>query len=167
MLGYDCHLSVSMPYALARSPIPCSFLSFVSFLQARQRSGTLALTPGLLGHPVRRFREAYKETNGSPKPVLSAAEGFPGYPLELMPCSSTPVVTSILALAHPGLLPSTPLTVSAFPPKTDGYPLRNFVSLVHDYTNFGAQSHGLFSCSPWLRTSVTGLTRKVHYCPVG
>ena len=79
MLGYDCHLSFSLPYALARSTIPCLFLLFVSFLQARQRSGTLALTPGLLGHPVRLFREVDKETNGSLK--------FPGYPFEHMPCS--------------------------------------------------------------------------------
>jgi hypothetical protein len=85
MLGYDYHLSFLMPYALARSSIPCLFLRFVSFLQAHQRSGTLALTPGLLGHPVRLFREAVKETNGSLK--------FPGYPFEYMPRSSTPVVS--------------------------------------------------------------------------
>jgi hypothetical protein len=108
MLGYDYHLFVSVPYALARSPIPCLFLGFVSFLQARQRSGTLALTPGLLGHPVRLFRGADKETDGSPK--------FPGYPFELMPCSLTPVVSSTLALAHLGLLPSVKLRTSAFPP---------------------------------------------------
>jgi len=29
-LGYDYHLFFSMPYALARSPIPCLFLPFVS-----------------------------------------------------------------------------------------------------------------------------------------
>jgi hypothetical protein len=108
MLGYDYPLFLSVPCALARSPIPCLFLPFVSFLQARQRSGTLALTPGLLGHPVRLFREAHKETDGSPK--------FPGYPFELMPCSQTPVVSSALALARSGLLPSVQITTSAFPP---------------------------------------------------
>jgi hypothetical protein len=107
MLGYDCHLSISMPSALAWSPIPCLSPSFVSSLKARWHSGTLAPTPGLLGHPVRRFRVALKETDGSPK--------FPGYPSELMPCSSTPVVASILALSHEDLLPSAPLTASAFP----------------------------------------------------
>jgi hypothetical protein len=107
MLRYDCHLSFSMPYALARSPIPCLFLLFVSFLQARLRSGTLALTPGLLGLPVRLFRVVYKETNGSPK--------FPGFPFEYMPRSSTPVVSWTLALAHPGLLPSVKIRTSAFP----------------------------------------------------
>ena len=75
---------------------------------ARYRSGTFALTPGLLGLPVRLFRLSHKETTGSPK--------FPGYPLELMPCSSTPVVTSALAISHSGLLPSTSMTASAFPP---------------------------------------------------
>jgi len=54
------------------------------------------------------LRGSYKETFGSPK--------FPGYPLELMPCSSTPVVTSALAFAHSGLLPSTSMTALAFPP---------------------------------------------------
>jgi len=109
MLGYDCHLFLSMPYALARSPIPCPFLWFVSSPQARQRSGTLALTPGLLGLPVRLFRVAHKETSGPPK--------FPGYPFKYMPRSSTPVVSYTLALAHPGLRPSTSMMASAFPPK--------------------------------------------------
>ena len=54
-LGYDYHLFFSMSYALARSPIPCSFRPFVSSLQARYRSGTFALTPGLFGRPVRLF----------------------------------------------------------------------------------------------------------------
>jgi hypothetical protein len=95
------------PLLVARSPIPCSFLTFVSLLQARWRSGTLASTPGLLGLPVRLFRVADKETSGSPK--------FPGYPSVCMPRSSTPVVSSVLALSHSGLLPSTSLTASAFP----------------------------------------------------
>jgi len=42
---------------------------------------------------------------------------------ELMPCSSTPVVSLALALARSGLLPSASMTASAFPPKkTGGYP---------------------------------------------
>jgi len=109
MLGYDCHLPFSVPSALAWSPIPCLSPSFVSSLKARWYSGTLAPTPGLLGLPVRLFRLAHKETNGSPK--------FPDYPFELMPCSSTPVVSSALALAHEGLLPSVYLTTSAVPQK--------------------------------------------------
>lgn len=99
---------------------------------------------------------ARQETNGPPK--------FPDYPFEYMPCSQTPVVSSILALSHLGLLPSAGMTASAFPPKkTGGYSLQNIVSPVHEYTNFEAQSHGLHSCSPWLRTSVTGFTRRVRY----
>jgi hypothetical protein len=72
------------------------------------------LTPGLLGHPVRLFRVAYKETNGSPK--------FPGYPFKFMPRSSTPVVSSALALTRSGLRPSAHLTASAFTPNCCGYP---------------------------------------------
>ena len=83
------------------------FVRVLAYSQARQRSGTLALTPGLLGLPVRLFRVAGKETSGSPK--------FPGYPFKLMPCSSTPVVSSALALTHSGLLPSATMTTSAFP----------------------------------------------------
>ena len=49
MLGYDYQLFFSMPSAPAWSSIPCLFLPFVSSLQARYRSGTFALTPGLLG----------------------------------------------------------------------------------------------------------------------
>ena len=114
MLGYDYQLSFSMPFVLW-SPIPCLFLRFVSSLQARQRSGTLALTPGLLGLPVRLFRVVDKETTGSPK--------FPGYPLEYMPRSSTPMVSYTLALTHPRLLPSVPMMTSVFPSyKTDGFP---------------------------------------------
>ncbi len=33
MLGYDCHLSFSLPYALAQSTIACLFLLFVSFFK--------------------------------------------------------------------------------------------------------------------------------------
>jgi len=95
------------PLLVARAPIPCLSLLFVSLLQARWRSGTLASTPGLLGHPVHHFRVIYKETSGSPK--------FPGYPSVSMPCSSTPVVSWTLALAYSGLLPSACMTASAFP----------------------------------------------------
>ena len=99
-----------LPDALcSRSVINTLFVPSVRVpFPARLRSGNLALTPGLLGHPVRLFRGSDKETFGSPK--------FPGYPLELMPCSSTPVVSSALALAHSGLLLSASLTASAFPP---------------------------------------------------
>ena len=52
-----------------------------------------------------------KETFGSPK--------FPGYPLNCMPCSQTPVVSRSLAIAQPELLPSVIHTTSAFTP---GFP---------------------------------------------
>ena len=64
----------------SRSVIDTLFVPSVRVpFPARLRSGNLALTPGLLGHPVRLFRVVDKETFGSPK--------FPDYPLELMPCS--------------------------------------------------------------------------------
>jgi len=124
---------------------------------ARYRSGTLALTPGLLGLPVRLFRVSHKETTGSPK--------FPGYPLELMPCSSTPVVSYPLALSCMGLLPSVSMRTSAFLAFILYCP--RLSAGLSFCTNFGAQSHGLFSCSPRLQTSVTGLTCEVRYYPAG
>ena len=51
-------------------------------------------------------RDLCKETNGSPE--------FPRQPCECMPWSLTPVVTCILAIAYPGLLPSSFLRPSAF-----------------------------------------------------
>jgi len=110
MLGYDHHLSLSMPSF--RSVTDTLFVPSVRVpFPARYRSGTFALTPGRLGlSRYAFFRVADKETSGSPK--------FPGYPLELMPCSSTPVVSSALALAHSGLLPSVSMRTSAFPPYT-------------------------------------------------
>ena len=57
-------------------------------------------------------RDLYKETNGSPE--------FPRQPCECMPWSQTPVVTSTLAIACPGLLPSGFLRPSAFTSHTNG-----------------------------------------------
>jgi len=73
MFGYDYHLSFSMPYAFARSSIPCLFLTFVSFLQARQRSGTFALTPGLLG----LSRYAFSGFLTRKQMVLSSSQATP------------------------------------------------------------------------------------------
>ena len=95
--------------SLVHRYLGCSLCSCPRLRASSSGFWSFSLTPGLLGHPVRRFRGSHKETIGSPK--------FPGYPLELMPCSSTPVVSSALALAHSGLLPSTQMTASAFPPK--------------------------------------------------
>ena len=55
-------------------------------------------------------RELGKETNGSPE--------FPRQPCECMHWSMTPVVTWILATAHPDLLPSSFLRLSAFTSST-------------------------------------------------
>ncbi len=60
-------------------------------------------------------------------------------------------------ITHPGLLPSTVCKASAFIRRLPDYPND------HDYTYFGAQLRGLHTCSVWLRTPVTGLTRRRHY----
>ena len=67
------------------------------------------------GHPVPQSGHIVKETGGSPT--------FPRSPCEDMPRSQTPVVSCALAIAHPGLLPSSACKPSAS----------------HDYTHFGAQ----------------------------
>ncbi len=88
---------------------------------ARYRSGTFALTPGLLGLSRYAFSGFFTRKHlVLPSAVLSTVEGFPGYPLELMPCSSTPVVSYTLALSRLGLLPSASLTASAFTPVYSG-----------------------------------------------
>jgi hypothetical protein len=85
MLGYDCHLSLSVSFA-RRSFTDTLFALLVRVLSSSSLGVlSLPLTPGLLGHPVRLFRVADKETSGSPK--------FPGYLFKFMPRSSTPVVS--------------------------------------------------------------------------
>ena len=87
------------------------------------------------GHPVPHSGHIVKETRGSPK--------FPSSPCEDMPRSQTPVVSCALAIAHPGLLPSSACKPSAY----------------HDYTHFGAQSRGLPSRYTRLRTAPCGEAR--------
>ena len=121
-----------LPSLIARPPIPCLFLPFVSPLKARQHSGTLVLTPGLLVQPVRLFRFSSKETVGSPK--------FPGYPFELRPRSSTPVVSSILAFRASRTAAFRYNDYVGFPVKKNlTIILCESISPVHDYTNFEAQ----------------------------
>jgi len=105
------------PVLFARSTIPCSpsFSCPVSGSPARRVLSSARTRRFPAGGTPSTF--IHKETIGSPKPGLSVAEGFPDYPLELMPRSSTPVVSHTLALSHPGLLPSTHMTASAFPAK--------------------------------------------------
>jgi len=74
--------------------------------KARVRGGRLLATPGAfpstVGTPT---PDIPKETIGSPK--------FPSHPCGGMPRSQTPVVSCILAVSHPGLLPSGHCTPSA------------------------------------------------------
>ncbi len=71
--------------------------------------------PGLLSQPAPQTGNYHKEAGGSPK--------FPSDPCVDMPRSQTPVVSSTLALACPGLRPSAACKASAFPlDATEGYP---------------------------------------------
>ena len=75
---------------------------------------------------------------------------FPGYPCVHMPRSQTPVVSSRLAIAPPGLVPSVKSRTSAFPGS------RRVILSDHKYTNFGAQSRGLYTRYTWLHTHPLG-----------
>ena len=142
----DCHraplgslrLSLASRY-LARSSCSWSPRRARCLVEApRQRQG--------LWSPGPPFRVSHKETGGSPT--------FPSSPCEAMPRSQTPVVSCALAIAHPGLLPSSACKPSAFlSSNPERYPC------VHNYTHFGAQSRGLPSRYPRLRTAPYGEAR--------
>ena len=72
---------------------------------SHEGQGFLTLYARKLGYGI-PHRDLCKETNGSPE--------FPRQPCECMHWSLTPVVTSTLAIAYPGLLPSSFLRPSAF-----------------------------------------------------
>jgi len=156
MLSYDCPLPVSGRFTCRSRPDTLSAPLVCVPPCGSRTAGSGLPAPGLL---VSRYPCSSgvcdKETAGSPK--------FPGFPCECMPRSSTPVESTVLAFARRGLLPSAALTASAL---ATALAVRSYPS-VHNYTHFGAQFRGLHPCSPWLRTPVTGLTRRVHYCPAG
>ena len=113
--------------------LPASVVCGVPYgLVARRK---LQVTPGPLVTRSPYSGSVVKETDGSPK--------FPSSPSEDMPRSQTPVVSSILAKTHLGLLPS-----SACKPSAD-----------HNYTHFGAPSRGLPSRYTRLRTAPYGEAR--------
>ena len=117
------------PSLVARSPIPCVLLvvrGVPAGLVAWSKRPDHARA---FGHPVPHSGIVVKETDGSPT--------FPSSPCEDMPRSQTPVVSCALAIAHPGLLPSSHWKPSAS----------------HDATHFGAQSRGLPSRYTRLRTA--------------
>jgi hypothetical protein len=129
------------PSLVARSPIPCVLLSVCGLPEGLVVWSKRPEHARAFGHPVPQSGLCVKETDGSPK--------FPSFPSEDMPRSQTPVVSCALAIAHPGLLPSGACKPSAF---LSGNPER--YPLVHDYTHFGAQSRGLPSRYPRLRTAL-------------
>ena len=123
------------PSLVARSPIPCVLLSVCGLPEGLVVWSKRPEHARAFGHPVPQSGHSVKEPGGSPK--------FPSSPCEDMPRSQTPVVSCALAIARPGLLPSSACKPSAY----------------HDYTHFGAQSRGLPSRYPRLRTAPCGEAR--------
>ena len=123
------------PSLVARSPIPCVLLSVCGLPEGLVVWSKRPEHARAFGHPVPQSGHSVKEPGGSPK--------FPSSPCEDMPRSQTPVVSCALAIARPGLLPSSACKPSAS----------------HDSTHFGAQSRGLPSRYPRLRTAPCGEAR--------
>ena len=113
--------------------LPASVVRGVPYglVATRKRQGTPG--PVVTRSPIPGI--VVKETGGSPT--------FPRSPSGDMPRSQTPVVSCVLAIPHPGLLPS-----SACKPSAN-----------HDYTHFGAQSRGLSSRYTRLHTAPYGEAR--------
>jgi hypothetical protein len=136
MRRYDCH---RVPLGLLRLSLASRYLACSqgswSPLRARGLGESTQDHARAFGHLVPQAGNIVKETGGSPK--------FPSSPCEDMPRSQTPVVSCALAIAHPGLLPSSACKPSAY----------------HDYTHFGAQSRGLPSRYTRLRTAPCGEAR--------
>ena len=136
MRRYDCH-PVPLGGFACRSPsryLAC-FHSSWSPSRARDHGESSQDPARAFGHPVPHSGYLVKETGGSPK--------FPSSPCGDMPRSQTPVVSCALAIARPGLLPSSACKPSA----------------THDYTHFGAQSRGLSSRYTRLHTAPYGEAR--------
>src|SRR5262249_837176 len=107
----------------------------------------LAASAGALGQPVPLFfRPSVPRRHGA----LPSSRVLPVTPCPALRPRWGP---GRIALARLGLLPSARSTASALATclAVSSYPL------VHDYTHFGARSHGLASCSLRLRTPLTGL----------
>jgi len=91
-----------------------------------------------------------RETDGSLR--------FPDYPFKRMPRSKTPVVSLMLAISHPGLLPSGHCKPSAFPSGCpEVYPIRP------QLYPFRGSIQSLRSCLPRLQTPVAGFACGVGY----
>jgi len=124
----------SLRLSLASRYLAC-FHSSWSPSRARDHGESSQDPARAFGHPVPHSGYLVKETGGSPK--------FPSSPCGDMPRSQTPVVSCALAIARPGLLPSSACKPSA----------------THDYTHFGAQSRGLSSRYTRLHTAPYGEAR--------
>jgi hypothetical protein len=156
MLSYDCLVPFSGRFACCSLPNTLSASSLCVPHSGSLVAGSALPAPGLL---VSRYPCSSgisdKETLGSPK--------FPSSPSDAMPRSQTPVGSHPLALPWAGLLPSARSTASALAAQLV---LRSY-PMVHNYTHFGAPSHGLASRSLRLRTPLARFARGGHYSPAG
>src|SRR5262245_36676431 len=123
------------PSLVARSPIPCVLPSVCGLPEGLVVWSKRPDHARAFGHPVPQSGPIVKEPGGSPK--------FPSSPCADMPRSQTPVVSRALAIARPGLLPSSACKPSAS----------------HHVTLFGAPSRGLPARYPRLRTAPCGEAR--------
>jgi hypothetical protein len=115
---YDCHHAPlgELHLSLASRYLVC-FQTFVVSLPGSCPGGSPEEHARAFGHPVPQSGNVIKETGGSPT--------FPSSPSEDMPRSQTPVVSCALAMAHPGLLPSSACKPSASPQR---YPFRGSIT---------------------------------------
>ena len=120
-LGYDYLVSFSIPFAFARPSIPCLFLFVCVLSSSSSTLRNFCVNTWPAWSPGTPFPGVLQGNNWFSQVPANAMRSR--YPPELMPCSSNPVVSSALAFAHSGLLPSATMTTSVFPQKkTGGYP---------------------------------------------
>jgi hypothetical protein len=118
----------SLPDTLRASPVRGVPVGLVAWLKRPDRARAF-------DHPVPHSGSLVKETGGSPT--------FPSSPCADMPRSQTPVVSCALAIAHPGLLPSSACEPSAF-------------LFIHNYTHSGLNHAAYLLATPGFVRPLTG-----------
>ena len=145
-LGHRYYDPLRLPLLRLRSlrvSLDPGYLAFSHFRSSRfPGGGDHPSAPGRFCIPVYLSRCTPQGDGGSLE--------FPDYPCVYMPRSQTPVVSSRLAMASPGLVPSVYSRTSAFPSS------RRVILSDHNYTIFGAQSRGLHTRYTWLHTHPLG-----------
>jgi hypothetical protein len=139
--------------SLVHRYLSCNPLSLCPRLRAGSSGlGCFSPTPGLFGHPGPPHLPVSRPGNRWLSQV-------PRLPLWLH-----------APLFDPGGVLSTCLsalrTVAFHSLDSVGFPAKKklaVILMVHNYTNFEAQSRGLHPRFPWLRTLITEFTRRVRY----